>query len=177
MEGFWRIFFVFVNMEPYGSENFKTQLLLQIAAERFQTFPELSSQWSSQNYVWYFWKLKFCRILFVFVNMGPNRRENFKALLLQIAAQSFQTRPEFSDEFLIQVCRKLPMSYQLQLSSRALRSIDLLFVNVLLRLHSMPFALLFKHLFWIHRPAVIRSQFYVTTITWPPEKLTAKTAD
>ncbi len=35
-------------MGPYGSENFKT-LLLQIAAETFQTFPEFSSQWSSQN--------------------------------------------------------------------------------------------------------------------------------
>ncbi len=44
-----RIFFVFVNMAPYGSENFKTLLLLQIAAESFQTFPEFSSQWSSQK--------------------------------------------------------------------------------------------------------------------------------
>ncbi len=36
-------FFFFVNMGPYGSENFKTLLLLQIAAETFQTFPEFSS--------------------------------------------------------------------------------------------------------------------------------------
>ncbi len=49
-----RIFFVFVIMGPYGSENFKTLLLLQIAAESFQTFPEFSSQWFSQNYVWNF---------------------------------------------------------------------------------------------------------------------------
>ncbi len=40
---FLRIFFVFVNMGPYGSKNFKTLLLLQIAAESFQTFPEFSS--------------------------------------------------------------------------------------------------------------------------------------
>ncbi len=40
---FLRIFFVFVNMGPYGSENFKTLLLLQIAAESSQTFPEFSS--------------------------------------------------------------------------------------------------------------------------------------
>ncbi len=30
-------------MGPYGGENFKTLLLLQIAAESFQTFPEFSS--------------------------------------------------------------------------------------------------------------------------------------
>ncbi len=40
---FLRIFFVFVNMGPYGSENFKRLLLLQIAAESSQTFPEFSS--------------------------------------------------------------------------------------------------------------------------------------
>ncbi len=40
---FLRIFFVFVNMGPYGSKIFKTLLLLQMAAESFQTFPEFSS--------------------------------------------------------------------------------------------------------------------------------------
>ncbi len=39
---FLRIYFVFVNMGPYGSKNFKMLLLLQIAAESFQTFPEFS---------------------------------------------------------------------------------------------------------------------------------------
>ncbi len=38
-------------MEPYGSENFKRLLLLQIAAESFQTFPEFSPYWSSQSYI------------------------------------------------------------------------------------------------------------------------------
>ncbi len=40
---FLRIFFVFVNMGPYGSKNLKTMLLLQIAADSFQTFPEFFS--------------------------------------------------------------------------------------------------------------------------------------
>ncbi len=41
---FWFFYeFYFVNMGPYGSKNFKTLLLLQIAAESFQTFPEFSS--------------------------------------------------------------------------------------------------------------------------------------
>ncbi len=40
---FLRIFFVFVNMGPYGSKNLKTLLFLQIVAESFQTFPEFSS--------------------------------------------------------------------------------------------------------------------------------------
>ncbi len=48
------IFFVFVNMGPYGSKHFKT-LLLQIAANGF---PEFSSHWSSHNYVWDFLNFK-----------------------------------------------------------------------------------------------------------------------
>ena len=43
---------------PYGSQNFKTLLLLQIAAGCFQSFPEFFSQWSSQNNVWNFWNFK-----------------------------------------------------------------------------------------------------------------------
>ena len=51
---FLRIFFVFVNMGPYGTPDFKTLLLLQIIAKSFQTSPEFSSEWSSQNYGgWY----------------------------------------------------------------------------------------------------------------------------
>ncbi len=55
---FLRIFFVFVNMGPYGGKNFKTILLLQIAADSFQTFPEFSSQWSSQNTLGIFWNFE-----------------------------------------------------------------------------------------------------------------------
>ncbi len=40
---FLQIFFVFVNVGPYRSENFKTLLLLQITAESFQIFFEFSS--------------------------------------------------------------------------------------------------------------------------------------
>ena len=42
-----------------GSEKLKTLLLLQIAAKRFETCPEFSSQWSSQKYVWDFWNFEF----------------------------------------------------------------------------------------------------------------------
>ena len=35
-----RIFFLFVNMGPYGRKNFKTLLLLQIAVESFQLLLE-----------------------------------------------------------------------------------------------------------------------------------------
>ena len=48
---FLQVFFFFVNIIPYGREHFETLLLLQIATESFQTFPEFSSQWSSQNYI------------------------------------------------------------------------------------------------------------------------------
>ncbi len=43
---------------PYGTKNVKTLLLPQIALELFQTFPEFSSQWSSQKFS--FGCLKFC---------------------------------------------------------------------------------------------------------------------
>ena len=49
-------FFIFVNMGPYGSHNFKTLLLPQITFESFQTFSEFSSQWSSKSTVFWFGK-------------------------------------------------------------------------------------------------------------------------
>ncbi len=48
------MFFVFLNMGPYGSPDFKTLFLVQIAAESFHFFPEFSSQWSTQNCCWDF---------------------------------------------------------------------------------------------------------------------------
>ena len=87
------IFFVFANMGPYGSNNFKTLLLLQITAESFETFPKFSEQWSSQKLhlaIWYFKNWNFNDFCFVFVNMGPSGSENFKTLLLlEIAANVF----------------------------------------------------------------------------------------
>ncbi len=65
---FVRIFFAFVNMGPYGSPDLET-LLLQIGAESFQTFSEISSQWSTQNYGFDFWNFEnwnFLMILFSF---------------------------------------------------------------------------------------------------------------
>ncbi len=85
-------FFVFVNMGPNGSQNFKT-LLPQISFESFQTFSEISSQWSWQKYCFgflKFWVFDFSEILFLFVNMGPYGRQNAKTLLLnQITFDSF----------------------------------------------------------------------------------------
>ena len=55
MRGFCKNnFFALINMRPYGNENLKTLLLLQITAKSFQTCPEFSSEWSTQNYVWDF---------------------------------------------------------------------------------------------------------------------------
>ncbi len=44
-------------MGPYGSENFKTPLLLQIAAKTFQTCDTHEFSW--QNYVGDFWNFEF----------------------------------------------------------------------------------------------------------------------
>ncbi len=74
------ILFVFVNMRPYGSQNFKTLLIPQISFESFQTFSEISSQWSWQKYCFgflKFWVFDFSGILFVFTNIGPNGSLNF----------------------------------------------------------------------------------------------------
>ncbi len=46
-------------MGPNEGENFKTILLLHIAAKSFQTFTEFSSQRSSQNYVGDVWNFEF----------------------------------------------------------------------------------------------------------------------
>ncbi len=97
------IFFVFVNMGPYGSQNFKTLLLTQISFESFQIFSEISSQWSWQKY-WFgflkFWVFDFSGILFVFFNMGPYGGQNFKTLLFpQINFESFETFSEFSSHW------------------------------------------------------------------------------
>ncbi len=50
------ILFVFINMGPYGSQNFKTLLLPQIALKLFKTFSEFHSQWSSEKYCFGFLK-------------------------------------------------------------------------------------------------------------------------
>ncbi len=66
-------FFVFVNIGPCRSQNFKTPLLLQITFESFQAFSDFSSQWPSQKYSFDFLKFRvfdFSGIIFASVNMG-----------------------------------------------------------------------------------------------------------
>ncbi len=53
-------------MGPNVSENFKTLLLLQIAAKSFETCPEYSSQWSSQNYLLGIFEILSLRFLMIF---------------------------------------------------------------------------------------------------------------
>ncbi len=53
---FLAMFVLFVNMGPFGSKLLKTLLLLKVAAESFQTFPEISSQWSPEKYCFEFLK-------------------------------------------------------------------------------------------------------------------------
>ncbi len=76
-------FFVFVNMGPYGSQNFKMLLLPQISFESFQPFTEFSSQWSSQKYctVLDFWNFGFPIfnefLNFNFVPYGETKNLNY----------------------------------------------------------------------------------------------------
>ncbi len=61
---FWKflkneILKIFFSLEPNGIENFNTLFLLQIAAKSFQTWPDFSSQWSSQNRKGDFWNFEF----------------------------------------------------------------------------------------------------------------------
>ncbi len=58
-------------MGPYGCENFKTLLLLQITTKSFQTCPEFYSQRPSESYVGDFLNFKFPIFHVVFL-------ENFK---------------------------------------------------------------------------------------------------
>ena len=83
-------------MGPYGSKYFKKLLLLQIAAESSQTFPELSSQWSTQTYVKGFLNFENLNVnVFVVVNMKPNGSKKFKTQLLQIADKLFKPSLNF----------------------------------------------------------------------------------
>ena len=53
--------------------------------------------WAIRSEVYWMFEKNCFTIFFVYVNMGPNGRDNFKTLLLlQIAAKSFETCSEFS---------------------------------------------------------------------------------
>ena len=73
-------FSVFVSMEHYNwSENSKMPLLLQIAAESFQTSPEFSSRWYSENClgICKILKIVILNLFFIFASMGPKCRVKF----------------------------------------------------------------------------------------------------
>ena len=57
------------------------------------------SLWAIRWDVFWILKKKCFRIFFWFVNMGPHGSPDFKTLLLQIAAKSFQTFSEFSSQW------------------------------------------------------------------------------
>ncbi len=72
-------------MGHYGSQNFKTLLLRQITFESFQTFSEISSQWSSQKYCFgflKFWVFDFPGIFFAFTwdPMGAETPKDYSSL-------------------------------------------------------------------------------------------------
>ena len=77
-------FFVFVNMGPYGSQNFKRLLLPQITFESFQTFSEFSSERSSQKYCFGFLSLWFFTNLFSFTltcySVGAETSKHYSSL-------------------------------------------------------------------------------------------------
>ncbi len=54
---FLRIFFIFVNMGPYGSQNIKMLLLPQITFASFQTFSVIS-EWSSQKVLFWIFEIR-----------------------------------------------------------------------------------------------------------------------
>ncbi len=66
-------------MEPCASKKFKTILQI-IAAKSFQAPPEISSQYSTQNYIWNFeiLKVKSLTKRFLFANIGPNESQKKK---------------------------------------------------------------------------------------------------
>ena len=84
----------FVNMGPYESQNFKKLFLPQITFASFQTFPEFSSQWSSQKCCSGFLKFSVYDFL-ILINIGPYGSENFKTILLlqflSLSKQAFAT--------------------------------------------------------------------------------------
>ncbi len=75
---FWT-FFIFVNMGPYESENFKT-LLFELQFFFNQTFTTYSLWQSSQNLLIKTWKFQvwiFFKMIEIFLNMRPYGSENF----------------------------------------------------------------------------------------------------
>ncbi len=89
-------------MGPYESENFKTLLLLQITAKSFQTCPEFSSQWSSQNYVGIFETLSF-RIFndFCFLKISNSPMEKSKTSIIWTTSDRRAKRSEIWESWVV----------------------------------------------------------------------------
>ena len=88
-------------MGPYGSQNFKTLSLLQIEAESFQTFLIFPNCPHKNTFgIFTLLKIEILTIFFfVFLNMGPYGCHNFKTILRQITAESFQTSPDAFSQY------------------------------------------------------------------------------
>ena len=94
-------FFVFVNMGPYGSPDFKTLLLLQITAFFLNFLPN-----GPHKTTFGIFKILINEIFTIFFPfslrwdpMGVKMSHPLELLLLQITAKSFQTSPEFSSQW------------------------------------------------------------------------------
>ncbi len=88
---FYEYFSFSLTWDPMGA-NISKPTPLTNCGRKFSNFPEISSQWSSQNDgVFEILKIEILMIfLFFFVNMGPFGSESFKTLLLQIPAEVFK---------------------------------------------------------------------------------------
>ena len=101
---FQHLFYVFVNMGPYWSKNFKTLLLPQIVLNLFELFLNFLLSGPNKSTILDFLKFRFTifhDFCFVFINMrqyGSKIFKNFKMLLLpQITFETFFS--EFSSQW------------------------------------------------------------------------------
>ena len=72
----------FINMGPYQSKVSKRYSFYKSQPRLFKLLLNFLPNGPHKTAFGIFWKLKFWRILFIFVNMAPYGSENFKTLLL-----------------------------------------------------------------------------------------------
>ncbi len=95
---FLRIFVIFVNMEPLMGAKVSKRFPYKSPPKVFKILlnflpdaPHKTAFGTSEIL-----KIEILTIFFVFVNMGLNRSQKFKTLLLQIAVKTFETSPDLS---------------------------------------------------------------------------------